>query len=456
MMDSFFTIFPKQVRTALYRAMQSTKGETGRYRFADATEQIAHLPIEELHALQVKRLKQTLTYAGEKVPYWRDLFRRQRFDPAGVTKPSDIEVLPILTKDIIRAEGDRMISSDYDKSRLVIRKTGGSTGEPLIFWIDRVSLERQMAVNLRSFRMLGLREDDHVAKIWGYGKSQRLENTFAPISSRLFLDAFKTSESDMENWYRQLIRFRPAAIYGYAVAISHFARFLKQTGRRIDSLKVVCTTSERLFPEMRRDIAAALGVPVADMYGCHESVRLASECLHGNMHIHMDSAVVEFVREGDRLSGPGNIVITSLLSQAQPFIRFNVGDMGTPRSDRCSCGLPFPLMSLDVGKVHHIFHLPGGRTVHSAILFKRVYRLKGISAFQIRHTALDRIEIATVPIPGKEDILKREIASAIANFQKELGPEVVIESRLVDEVPRTPSGKQPPVVSEVAEDKTDC
>jgi phenylacetate-CoA ligase len=171
------------------------------------------------------------------------------------------------------------------------------------------------------------------------------------------------------------------------------------------------------------------------------------------MHIHMDSAVVEFVREDGLADGPGNIVITSLMSRAQPFIRFNVGDMGTPRSDLCSCGLPLPLMSLDVGKVHHIFHLPGGRTVHSAILFKRVYRLKGIRAFQIRHTALGHIEIATVPIRGEEAILEQEMASAIAKFEKELGPEVVIESRLVDEVPRTPSGKQPPVVSEVAEDK---
>jgi phenylacetate-CoA ligase len=455
MMDNFLSLFPKQTRTALYRTVQSTKGETARYDFADATEQIAHLPIEELNALQLRRLKQTLAYAGEKVPYWRDLFKRQGFDPMEVTKPSDMEVLPILTKDIIRAEGDRMISSDYDKSRLVTRKTGGSTGEPLIFWIDRESLERQMAVNLRSFRLLGLRDDDHVAKIWGYGKSQHLGNALSPISARLFLDAFYTSDSDMETWYEQLLRFQPKAIYGYAGAICHFAQFLRRTGRQmpLSRLKVVCTTSEKLFPEMSEIIEDFFNVPVSDMYGCHESVRIASDCLHGNMHIHMDGTFTEFVREPDITDGPAKIVITTLLSKAMPFIRYDVGDMGTDSPTPCPCGLQLPVMKLDVGKIHHIFKLPGGRKVHSSVLHKPIFQIDGIASFQISHVEQGKIVVDAVPMNNQADPLAKALQNVARAFEKDLGPEVVVETRIVDAIPPTRSGKHPSIVSDVPEDK---
>ncbi|MCP4606044.1 MAG: phenylacetate--CoA ligase family protein [Proteobacteria bacterium] len=455
MMAGFFNIIPKRARTALYRAVQSAKGETGRYGFADATEQVAYLPLGDLAALQLRRLRQTLVYAGEKVPYWRDLFKREGFHPKGVTRSSDIEVLPILTKDIIRAEGDRMLSADYDKSRLVVRKTGGSTGEPLVYCVDRESLERQMAINLRGFRLLGLRDDDRVAKIWGYGKSHRLENALASVSSRLFLDAFYSGDAQMESWLEQLLQFEPKAIYGYAGAISHFARFLKRTGRQrpLSSLNVICTTSEKLFPEMAEVTREVFGVPVADMYGCHESIRIASDCLHGHMHIHMDGTLTEFVHDQGVADGPGKIIITTLLSRAMPFIRYDVGDMGTDSSSKCPCGLELPIMTLDVGKVHHIFQLPGGRKVHSTVLHKPVFQLPGIASFQIRHAALGKIVISAVPLKDQVETMTGELRAVAATFEKDLGPGVVVETRIVDGIPLTPSGKQLAIVSDVAEDK---
>ena len=45
-------------------------------------------------------------------------------------------------------------------------------------------------------------------------------------------------------------------------------------------------------------------------------------------------------------------------------------------------------VALDVGKTHHIFHLPGGRNIHSSYLHKRLYAMPGIRTFQIRHRAL--------------------------------------------------------------------
>jgi hypothetical protein len=65
-------------------------------------EQTQWLSREQLDELQTQSLVKLLTYAGENVPYYRELFRTARFDPRAVRSRADLVELPLLTRDIVR------------------------------------------------------------------------------------------------------------------------------------------------------------------------------------------------------------------------------------------------------------------------------------------------------------------------------------------------------------------
>ena len=90
-------------------------------------------PQEKLDQFRIERLSNLLTKAGQHVPYYRDCFSKLGFDPTKIQSLVDLERLPFLTKAIIRAEGNRM-KSDV-ATNLARFNTGGSSGEPLIFFI---------------------------------------------------------------------------------------------------------------------------------------------------------------------------------------------------------------------------------------------------------------------------------------------------------------------------------
>jgi phenylacetate-CoA ligase len=170
------------------------------------------------------------------------------------------------------------------------------------------------------------------------------------------------------------------------------------------------------------------------------------------MHTAPDAAVLEFLPSGSADIDSCRILITSLQSWAMPLIRYDVGDYGRPQAGSCACGLPFPLMAVDLGKAHHILHLPGGRRVHSGRLYKPLYGVTALRTFQIQHRQLDHLAIVAVALPGRDGEAETALGRVAADLRGELGPGVTVSVDLVDRIPRTGRGKQPIVVSQVPQD----
>jgi phenylacetate-CoA ligase len=198
----------------------------------------------------------------------------------------------------------------------------------------------------RDFWRVGVGVADMQAKIWGYGKPHAWANTLAPMTRRLHLDALHAGDHDLARWVEQMRARSVDVVYGYASAVFALSRFLHANHLRIPCVRVVCTTAERLHPEMREAIAAAFSVPVVDMYGAHETVRLASECVHGGMHVDTDAAVLELVEDEESAISGKRVLLTTLLNRAMPFIRYDLGDRADPVAEPCTCGEHLPLVSI--------------------------------------------------------------------------------------------------------------
>jgi phenylacetate-CoA ligase len=441
----------KPMRRTIWRLANRLDGAGLRYHQLRESLAVVRMDQEAVNQMQLESLKRTLSLAGATVPYWRDLFRARSFDPEKLRSISDLAALPILDKATIRAQGNRMISEAFSKERLIVRTTGGSTAEPLRFFVDRRSLEKQMAINIRTFMMSGLEEGDKILKIWGYKSPLTWQNSFRRISGRAFESAYDTGEAALSRWASHLKAFRPKGIYGYAGAIAHFARYLLRTQADIPEVSVIMTTAEKLYDNMRADIQRAFRGTVIDTYGAHECIRLATECRCGTLHLQPDAAVLEFL--SDDLSQPEEkrILLTSLTASAMPFIRYDLGDRGTDNVSPCACGSGFPGMRITAGKVHHVFHLKD-RTVHSTEFHTRLYRTNGIAMFQIHHVERDLIDLDVVLVNPDDMEAKKNIEQTVKALRRDIGEMTRIRLNIVNKIPTTPRGKHQPILSSVPED----
>ena len=92
--------------------------------------------LEELRNYQFRQLKKLLLHANANVPYYRELFRKEKIDVEKFSKLEDIRKIPILTKEIIRENRDLLVSKLH-KDKLQYVTTSGSTGTPLGFYWEK-------------------------------------------------------------------------------------------------------------------------------------------------------------------------------------------------------------------------------------------------------------------------------------------------------------------------------
>lgn len=329
----------------------------------------------------------------------------------------------------------RGMASDY-------RSTSGSTGLPFQFYKDRYATGFMDAVLYAAYAWHGIAVGDPQARFWGMPLTPRgaaLARIKDLLKNRLRFSAFDLSEGARESYYRSLHRFRPAYFYGYPSLMATFCGNLLEQGRTLRSLplKAVIGTGEYLYPQERKLVEEATGVPFVNEYGCTEVGIIGFECPRQNLHVMSANIYLEVLKDGRPvLDDEGEIHVTELHTRSTPFIRYSLGDRGILCSAPCPCGSSLPVMQVLSGRKDDYVLTPDGRKVYDAIF---AYTLKrGVSRFRAVQTAVDRIEIAIVP--GAD--YSPELGSRyVRELQRHLGATVTIAISLVDTIEREPSGK---------------
>lgn len=120
---------------------------------------------ERIAALQLERLRALLVDAGRHVPYYRDLFAGLRFEPETIAGIDALRRLPLLSKTLIRAHSEAL---KHEQAQGLARfNTGGSSGEPLIFYIGSERVSHDVAAKWRATRWWGVDIGDPETVVWG-------------------------------------------------------------------------------------------------------------------------------------------------------------------------------------------------------------------------------------------------------------------------------------------------
>jgi phenylacetate-CoA ligase len=442
------TLATRLVSRTIFPLHERLKGHDSVARL-HALERSQWWPRAQLESYRLDRLREMLGYVGHNVPYYRKLFETINFDPTTLGSLSDLQRLPLLTKALIR-EHDLKSEAAGSLKRY---NTGGSSGEPLIFYMGRERISHDVAAKWRATRWWRVDIGDPELVLWGSPIELGTQDRFRLIRDKLLrsklLPAFEMSPAKVDGFIREIRTFRPRMLFGYPSALAHVARHARDSGQRLDDLgiHVAFVTSERLYDDQRQLIAETFGCGVANGYGGRDAGFIAHECPYGGMHISGEDIIVEIVDDQGCVLPPGEsgeIVVTHICSREFPFIRYRTGDVGTLDEEECECGRGLPMLKDIQGRTTDFVVAADGTVMHGLALVYVVRDLPGVKQFKIVQESVDLTRVLLVA----DNNFAPESTDAIRNGLKgRLGQGVVIAVERVDSITAEQSGKFRYVVS---------
>ena len=373
---------------------------------------------------------------------------------AGAVTLDDLSRLPTMNKRDARDNADRLVWRGAPGG-VFQYTTGGSSGEPLIFYFGRARQASDAAGRMRARRWWGVEPGEREAYLWGapveLNKTDRIKTLRDRLVNQLVLNAFAMSPERMDDYLDALQAWQPKCLYGYASSIALLAAHAEARQRKphMPKLRIVCTTGEPLYPHQRELIARVFGVSVANEFGSRDIGFTAHEAPGGKMLLMSESHIVEVLDAHGRPVAPGEAgeaVITGLTSEAQPFIRYRTGDVLRLSTEQADGGLGLHVIDEVTGRQTDFVVAADGRVMHALAVIYVLRAVPGIAQFKCIQHALDHMEVQIVPDADWRESARKAV---VAGLQDRLGESLRVELTMLDEIPPEASGKHRYVVSHV-------
>jgi phenylacetate-CoA ligase len=311
-------------------------------------EAIETASVDELRALQLERLQDTLRRAYERVPHYRRAWEAAGVHPDDVRELADLAKLPFTTKADLRDNYPFGMFAVPREQVVRVHASSGTTGKPTVVGYTAEDVDMWATVMARSIRAGGGRPGDVLHNAYGYGLftgglgahygAEKLGCTVVPVSGGM-----------TERQVQLILDFEPRVIMvtpSYMLAIVDEMR-RQGVDPRSTSLEVGIFGAEPWTNEMRLEVEQLLGIDAVDIYGLSEVIGpgVASEVVEAKDGLHVwedhfypeviDPVTGEVLPDGER----GELVSTSLTKQAMPVVRYRTRDLtrllpGTARTMR--------------------------------------------------------------------------------------------------------------------------
>lgn len=408
----------------------------------------------QIERYQIERLQTLVKNCINNVPYYRTVMHAQGMTEDSFTRLQDLEKLPFLTKDIIRNNIEQLKSvTAKDLSRF---NTGGSSGEPLIFFIGKERISHDVAAKWRATQWWDVDIGDKEIVLWGSPIELGTQDYIRLIRDGLIrtqlLSAFELNEDKIKEFLEVIKKTRPAMLFGYPSVISMLAEYADQ--HHIDmkelGIKVAFVTSERLYSYQRKQIETTFNCPVANGYGGRDAGFIAHQCPKGSMHITAEDIIVEIIDDNGNalpLGEQGEIVVTHLATSEFPFIRYRTGDIGILSDETCACGRGLPVLKEIQGRTTDFIYASDGTAMHGLSLIYILRDIVGVSSFKIIQQSLHDLEVHIVK---NNEYVQSDSSDIITQFQQRLGDDVNVSIEFFNNIPAEKSGKYRYVINKMS------
>lgn len=407
-----------------------------------------------------RNLCRMVAYAYRYVPYYGETFRRLGLTPDGIRTLGDLRRLPLISVEDLQRRPEAFRSTEFRLEDLLPLASSGSTGRPHTVWHDLGSLytnstdaerERRMLQVIigRGFRYRSMSISDTTGQSSAVKAATRA-NALWPHWLALKRATVLEKES-LEQMTERLNRVQPDQLNGWGSTIAALFEHLDAQGQPFHRPRIVRYASDALPASARTMIERKYGCEVFSVYQSVEALKLGWECeAHQGYHINADHYPTRIVdAEGcDVADGEvGEVVICNLTNRGTVLLNYRTGDLA-PRIDApCPCGRNLPRIGWVEGRSADTLSALDGRRVHFALISPTITERGDVWQYQMVQEARDRlvIRLRTAPECDRE-ALTRAVTAAC---QRTLGEAMRVETRFVDEIPRTAAGKVRYVINKV-------
>jgi phenylacetate-CoA ligase len=314
----------------------------------DQLEPIEKASADELAALQLKRLRNTVRQAYEKVPHYKNKLDAAGVHPDDLKQLADLAKFPFTTKDDLRQNYPFGMFAVPMADIVRIHASSGTTGKPTVVGYTKTDIDTWSALMARSIRAAGGRSTDKIHVAYGYGL---FTGGLGAHYGGEFLGAavIPVGGGFTERQVHLIRDFQPDIIMvtpSYMLAIAD--EFERQGFKPAEcSLRIGIFGAEPWTEAMRAEIEKRMGLQALDLYGLSEVMGpgVAQECAEtrDGLTVWEDHFFPEIIDpESGRVLPDGEVgelVFTSLTKEAMPVIRYRTRDLtrllpGTARTMR--------------------------------------------------------------------------------------------------------------------------
>jgi phenylacetate-CoA ligase len=407
------------------------------------------LPREQLAALQVVRLRDSVRNAYEHVPMQRARLKALGIGPQDIRTLDDVQHLPFTVKTDLRDHYPFGMFARPQDQLARLHASSGTTGKPTVVGYTHQDISNWADLMARSLFSAGARPGDVVHNAYGYGLftgglgahygAERLGAVVVPMSG----GATERQVALIMDFGARVLCATPS----YALAIAEVAE-TQGVDLRNSALRIGMFGAEPWSQPMRAEIEARLGLKAVDIYGLSEimgpGVACECECRAG-LHGWEDHFLFEVIDpdtgrvlpEGDA----GELVITTLTKQALPMLRYRTRDVTRLTSARCDCGRTHQRILRITGRNDDMLIIRGVNVYPSQIEAVLIGRPAIAPHYQIvvqRRGSLDEVSLEVEALPGVAAEQFVAVAHDVAHYIKSMiGISAEVSVRPPGAIPRS-------------------
>jgi phenylacetate-CoA ligase len=399
---------------------------------------------ERRRAWIFNQLKRVLVRAHEGIPFYRERFKKAGFDPnLDFRSTADLAHLPVLTKEDVRGNFERMIDRRFLRGS-VLAHTSGTTGQPMSMRLNERYVALDYACMFRHWAKAGYQFRARYAAIRSYVPDSprgplwiqnRWQNT-------LYMSAYHLKPSNAEQYLEALLRFRPQFIRGYVSSINVLAEYAYAHREKFDFVRGVFTASETLSDFERANIERTFGQKLYDWYGMTEpAVVITERADHDGLEVDWEYGYPEFAEATELAPDERRLIATSLHNPVMPFIRYETEDIARVGDGSDAAGL-YPRIRAMMGRKDECLVTPDGARLPSLNFYSLLQTYTDILRFQFVQTDLAHVVMKISVRPGASRV-EAMVFALREEVGKRLGPDMVLEIEVTDQFLTSPDGKTP-------------
>ncbi|MBU4312189.1 MAG: phenylacetate--CoA ligase family protein [Candidatus Omnitrophica bacterium] len=396
---------------------------------------------DRIDEYELNSIKTIVAHAYNNVPGYRRLYQDVGLCPGDLKTKEDLRKFPFVDKETLRDS----IESFTTKIRgMEFITTGGSTGIPFGFYREKAAFAKELASKAYQYYRIGWREGCRQMVFRGISIKRSSRMQFYPRFNELRCSSYYLTNENMEIYRKKAFEYRPDFLKGYPSSLYLFARYLKDSGKTFPRIKGLLCASENLYDFQKEIFKEVFNARVFSHYGHYELAVLAGFCeMKDTYHVLPQYGCAELVdKNGKPVVTPGEmgeIIGTSFLMHATPFIRYRTQDFAVLKGWGCpSCGRPYQIWERIEGRLQEFIITTAGRYISMTAINMHDDIFNHIKQFQFYQEERGRVEFRYIP---KDSFNEKEKEKIRMKLLIKLGEDMRLIFKKVNDIPLSNRGK---------------